>query len=127
MVVYAPSPFELHPDHLATLCATAEALRAAQPAPRLLLYEVNTETPATFLLDITPVAQLKREALATFASQRGLVDLVEKCDARARARTVNVDMPAVTHAEAFLELPAARVADLLARVDALRAAAGLPC
>ena len=126
VVVYAPSPFELHPDHLATLRATAAALRNARPQPRLLLYEVNTETPASFLLDITPVAQAKREALATFGSQRGLVDLVEKCDARARARTVNVDLPAVTHAEGFLELAPAAVDDALQRVDALRVALGLP-
>jgi hypothetical protein len=33
----------------------------------------------------------------------------------------------VTHAEAFLEATAGRVEDLLARVDALRVAAGLPC
>ncbi|HEX5009132.1 MAG TPA: PIG-L deacetylase family protein [Planctomycetota bacterium] len=125
VVVYAPSPFELHPDHLATLRATAVALRRGPP-PRLLLYEVNTETPATFLLDITPVKQLKRKALETFGSQRGLVDLVEKCDARARARTVNVDLPAVTHAEAFLELAPAAVDDALRRVDALRKALGLP-
>jgi LmbE family N-acetylglucosaminyl deacetylase len=124
VVVYAPSPFELHPDHLATLRAVAAALDGG--GQRLLLYEVNTETLASFLLDITPVARLKREALAAFASQRGLVDLVEKCDARARARTVNIDLPAVSHAEAFLEVPAARVEDLIARVDALRSAAGLP-
>jgi len=122
--LYAPSPFELHPDHLATLRAVARAAGGAAP---LLLYEVNQEGLASFLLDITPAAEAKRRALSAFASQRGLVDLVDKCDARARGRTVNVDLPGVSHAEAFLELPAGRVEDLLARVDALRAAAGLPC
>lgn len=124
-VVYAPSPFEQHPDHLAALAATAQALQQAGPKATLLLYEVNSEGLASFLLDITPVAARKREALAAFASQLGLVDLVDKCDARARARTVNVDLPAVTHAEGYLELPAARVADALARVDALRGSLGL--
>lgn len=123
--VYAPSPFELHPDHLATLRAVARALAGPAP-PRLLLFEVNQESLASFLLDVTPVAAAKRAALAAFASQQGLVDLVDKCDARNRARTVNVDLPAVTHAEAFLELPAARVEQALAGVDALRSALGLP-
>ncbi len=123
--LYAPSPFELHSDHLATLCAVAHA--AGSVPARLLLYDVNQEGLASFLLDITPVADVKRRALQAFASQLGRVDLVDKCDARARARTVNVDLPGVTHAEGFLELPAGRVEDLLARVDALRAAAGLPC
>jgi len=124
-VVYAPSPFEQHPDHLAALAATARALELARLPAKLLLYEVNSEGLASFLLDITPVAAQKREALTAFASQLGLVDLVDKCDARARARTVNVDLPAVTHAEGYLELPAARVADALERVDALRHALGL--
>ena len=125
-VVYAPSPFEMHPDHLATLRAIAQALVARPRPPRLLLYEVNTESLASFLLDITPVAELKREALETFASQRGLVDIAVRCDARARARTVNVDLPLVTHAEAFMELPPSAVAGVLTQVDALRASLGLP-
>jgi len=126
VVVYAPSPFEMHPDHLATLRALAPVLAARPRPPALLLYEVNTECMASFLLDITPVAELKREALAAFASQRGLVDLVARCDARNRARTVNVDIAAVTHAEAFLELSPARVAAAADGVDALRATLGLP-
>jgi LmbE family N-acetylglucosaminyl deacetylase len=125
-VVYAPSPFEMHPDHLATLRATAQALASRQKPPALLLYEVNTESLASFLLDITAVAELKREALETFASQRGLVDIAVRCEARARARTVNVDLPLVTHAEAFMELAPAKVNDVLAQVDALRATLGLP-
>lgn len=102
-VVYAPSPFEMHPDHVATLDAAAVAL-AGRDDLSLLLFEVNAECMASFLLDITPVHQAKREALTVFASQRGLIDIVEKADARNRARTVNVDLPAVTHAEAFLQV-----------------------
>jgi LmbE family N-acetylglucosaminyl deacetylase len=126
VVVYAPSPFEMHPDHLATLRALAPVLAARPRPPTLLLYEVNTECMASFLLDITPVAELKRQALESFASQRGLVDLVGRCDARNRARTVNIDLPAVTHAEAFLELAPAHVAAAADGVDALRATLGLP-
>jgi LmbE family N-acetylglucosaminyl deacetylase len=125
-VVYAPSPFEMHPDHLATLRALGPVLAARPHPPALLLYEVNTECMASFLLDITPVAELKRQALQSFASQHGLVDLAGRCDARNRARTVNVDLPAVTHAEAFLELAPASVAAALAGVDGLRALLGLP-
>lgn len=114
-VVYAPSPFEMHRDHVATLDATARAL-AGRPDVSLLLYEVNAETMASFLLDITPVSAAKREALTTFASQMGAIDIVAKADARNRARTVNVDIAAVTHAEAFLEIAPADVAALRAAV-----------
>jgi LmbE family N-acetylglucosaminyl deacetylase len=102
-VVYAPSLFEMHRDHVATLDAVAVAL-AGRTDLTLLLYEVNAEQMASFLLDITPVAGLKREALSVFASQLGLIDIVEKADARCRARTVNVDIPEITHAEGYLEL-----------------------
>jgi len=119
-VVYAPSPFEMHPDHVATLTATAAAL-AGRPDCTLLLYEVNTEGMASFLLDITSVAERKRAALAAFASQLGLIDIVDKADARGRARTVNVDLPAVTHAEAFMELAPERVGEVQARLADLAA------
>ncbi len=123
-VVYAPSPFEMHPDHVATLHATARALEGG-PDATLLLYEVNTECMASFLIDITPVAAAKRAALAAFASQLGRVDLLDKVEARARARTVNVDLPAVTHAEAFLQLPVARVAAASRALGQLAATLGL--
>ncbi|MGQ0553786.1 MAG: PIG-L deacetylase family protein [Planctomycetota bacterium] len=137
-VVYAPSPFEMHPDHVATLHAVAAALLGALPmqragsgagapsgAPLLLLYEVNTESMASFLLDISAVVAEKRAAMAAFASQHGLVDITRKTEARALARTVNVDLPAVTHAEAYLELPAAQVAAVQQQLAALAQRLGL--
>lgn len=126
-VVYAPSPFEMHPDHVATLRATAAAL-TSKPLPslaKLLLFEVNTESMASFLLDITPVAERKRDALAAFASQLGRIDIVDKCDARGRARTVNVDLPEITHAEAFMDVAPSDVAARLDEVVALGRALGL--
>ena len=127
-VVYAPSPFEMHPDHVASLDALARAL-AGRPGITLLLYEVNTEGMAGFLLDITPVHDRKQAALQAFASQLGIMDIAGKAEARARARTINVDIPSVTHAEAFLEVPGrdpgATVAELRAGVAVLAAALGL--
>lgn len=123
-VVYAPSAFEMHPDHVATLDATAAALSRGFDGT-LLLYEVNAEQMASFLLDITPVAETKRRALAAFASQLGLIDLVDKADSRCKARTVNVDLPAVSHAEGFLEIAPAAVPALRRAVVALGASLGL--
>jgi len=123
-VVYAPSPFEMHRDHVATLVAVAAALVERQDVT-LLLYEVNTEGMASFLLDVTPVKDRKLAALTAFASQLRRIDLVDKVDARNRARTVNVDVPGVTHAEAFMEVPPGRVPELLERLRALAAFLGL--
>src|SRR5262245_62314039 len=50
-------------------------------------------------------------------NQRNHKELVEKSDERARARTVNVDLPAVTHAEALLAQTAADVYDALSRLQ----------
>ena len=124
-VVYAPSPFEMHADHVATLDAVARAL-AGRDETVLLLFEVNAESMCSFLLDITPVHAAKREALTTFASQIGSIDIVEKADARNRARTVNVDIPEVTHAEAFLQLRAADVPAVRRQLADLAGLLGLP-
>ena len=123
-VVYAPSPFEMHPDHVATLDAVAVALGDREDID-LLLFEVNAESMASFLLDITPVHSAKREALTVFASQLGSIDIVEKADARNRARTVNVDIPQVTHAEAFMRVTPASVPDLRRRLVELAELLGL--
>ena len=125
-VAYAPSPLECHPDHLAAGFAAAQALAAAAPATRLLLFEVNHPTLASFLLDVTPWIDVKREALAQFKSQLRYTDVVGKCLAGGYARTVNVDLPAVQYAEAFLDVAPARVAELFEDLGALLRKYGLP-
>jgi N-acetylglucosamine malate deacetylase 1 len=125
-VAYAPSPLECHPDHLATCVAAAAALATAAPAVRLLMFEVNHPTLASFLLDVTPWIDRKREALSQFRSQLRYTDVVGKCLAGAYARTVNVDLPAVQYAEAFLELAPARVADFVAELAIFQKRFGLP-
>ena len=124
-VIYAPSPWEMHPDHVATLHAVLAALVGRAAGRTLLLFEVNTEAMATFLLDVTPVRDRKRRALSVFASQMGLIDVVDKVDSRNRARTVNVDIPEVSHAEAFVEVDPARMPEVLNHLGALAKALGL--
>jgi LmbE family N-acetylglucosaminyl deacetylase len=126
VAAYAPSPLECHPDHLATCVAAAAALARHDAAVRLFLFEVNHPTLASFLLDVTPWIGKKREALAQFKSQLRYTDVVGKSLAGAYARTVNVDLPAVQYAEAFLELAPARVADFCAELAAFQKRFGLP-
>ena len=82
---------------------------------------MNAEGMASFLLDITPVKELKLAALEAFASQLDRIDLVEKVDARNRARTVNVDVDGVTHAEGFMEVAAPDVPALVGKLAELAA------
>ena len=125
-VAYAPSPLECHPDHLATCVAAAAALAHHDAPVRLLLFEVNHPTLASFLLDVTLWIGKKREALAQFRSQLRYTDVVGKSLAGGYARTVNVDLQDVQYAEAFLELAPARVADFCAELAAFQRRFGLP-
>jgi LmbE family N-acetylglucosaminyl deacetylase len=111
-LVYAPSPLEQHPDHLAASFATAAALVQAGSSARLLGFEVNHPTLATLLLDVTPWIDVKREALAKFRSQQRYNDLIGKRLGLAYARTINIDLPGVEYVEAFMEVAPARMPEL---------------
>jgi len=111
-LVYGPSPQELHPDHRATTRALFAALGAGKPR-RVFLYGVNAQVAAGILFDVTPVYERKRAAVAHLASQLEYMDLAAKCEANDRARTVNVEDPAVVYIEGFADLSS----DALARYE----------
>ncbi|MFH0945707.1 MAG: PIG-L family deacetylase [Planctomycetota bacterium] len=119
-VLYAPSPFEHHPDHRATVQLVAAMASRLNPALPVILYEVNEPQPASFLLDITPVLDKKRDALRQFASQRVYLDVAENTLAVNRARTSNVDLEAVEAVEAFVQVGAGRLQEWLRQVAGLR-------
>ena len=125
-VVYAPSPLECHPDHLAASFASAAALVRAGSNARLLLFEVNHPTLASFLLDVTPWIDVKREALAKFASQQRYNDLIGKRLGLAYSRTINIDLPGIEYVEAFLEVAPARMPELWDDLAQLHSKYGLP-
>ncbi len=68
-LIYAPSLFELHPDHRTLGMAAAEAVRCCGRACRLVLYEVSAPLRPNLLLDISDLVERKRAAIACFASQ----------------------------------------------------------
>jgi LmbE family N-acetylglucosaminyl deacetylase/glycosyltransferase involved in cell wall biosynthesis len=118
-VVYAPSAFEIHPDHMAALFTILKVMEGEAPDFALFLYEVNEVMVPGFLIDITPVKEKKDAALACFKSQIPLNDVREKSMAGARWRTANVDLTEVSHAEAFIEAGAGSLRGLMARVKEL--------
>ncbi|MHC4944096.1 MAG: PIG-L family deacetylase [Planctomycetota bacterium] len=118
-VVYAPSSFEIHPDHIAALFIALHLLEHGEASFSLLLYEVNEVMVPGFLLDISSVASKKDEALACFESQIKLNDVRTKSMAGARWRTANVDLPEVTHAEAYIEANRDNLRGLIARTKEL--------
>ena len=97
---YAPSPFERHPDHLATFEALAR-LGWRFPGVRVLLWGVNHPGPADLLLDISAWLEIKRRALEAHSSQNLEGELALKITARDAAATIDVDIPDVRAVERF--------------------------
>ncbi len=118
-VVYAPSPFEIHQDHMATLFIALHILDRYSPGFDLLLYEVNEVMIPGYLIDVTGVIEKKDRALACFESQILQNDVREKSMAGARWRTANIDLPLVTHAEAFIETDARSIRGVISRTKEL--------
>lgn len=108
-VVLLPSPFEVHPDHRALCAAALHALRdAGRPDLHAWCYEVGQALMPDALVDITPHIELKRAALRCFPSQLSVQAYDEQLLALNRYRAYTLG-PAVSHAEAFMSVPAAVV------------------
>ncbi len=67
--VYAPSWWEVHPDHTALSQAVTAVLQAQSSPAQLVLYEVGVPLQPNRLLDITPVLGQKQAAMRCFVSQ----------------------------------------------------------
>lgn len=109
-LIYAPSPWEIHPDHRQTCLLAVEALKRTESPCRIAFYEIGAPLRPNLLLDITPYRALKEQAMACFASQMQHQAYGEHMAALNRYRTYT--LPAdIKAAEAFLlmsadELPA---------------------
>ena len=100
-LVYAPSVFEIHPDHRAIGMAAIEAVRRIRQGVRLALYEVGTPLRPNLLLDISDIAERKMSAMQCFSSQnvRQRYDLDIAALNRYRSYTLE---NSVTAAEAYI-------------------------
>jgi len=103
-LVYAPSIFEMHPDHRALAMAAVEAARRVGGqgnAVRLAMYEVGVPlSRVDVLLDISAEDALKRLAMACFVSQLAVQSYDEHIAALNRYRTYTLGA-GVRAAEAF--------------------------
>jgi len=99
-VVYAPSPWELHPDHRVVSMCTVEAVRRSAGDKHLYLYEVSAPLRPNVLVDITSVWHLKQQAMQAFGSQEEKLPYASFISALNRFRALTL-FPAAEHAEAF--------------------------
>jgi LmbE family N-acetylglucosaminyl deacetylase/GT2 family glycosyltransferase len=116
-LIYAPSPLEHHPDHLAAFEALARV--AGDSDARVLLWGVGSTAGRDALFDVTPWRERKQAALAAHRSQGGAAELGEKVAARDRGAALDVDLPEVLAVEGFKELAAAELLGYGARAAAL--------
>ena len=99
-LVYAPSPWEIHPDHRQTTWLAMEAVRQVKAPVRLAFYEVGSPLRPNHLLDITAFVATKEAAMRCFESQLAQQDYVRHIQALNRYRTYTLPRE-VTAAEAY--------------------------
>ncbi len=107
-LVYLPFPTDHHPDHQATnriFLAALSAARGIDP-PLCAGYEVWAPIAPNCLVDITSVAELKRQALAQFTSQMAVIDY-GRCIMGLHAYRSITHLRGHGFAEAFVLLPVA--------------------
>lgn len=100
-IVYAPSIYEIHPDHQQTGLAALEAVRRSDRADlRLAMYEIGMPIRPNALLDISELFDLKRQAMSCFQSQLENQDYLRHISSLNQYRTYT--LPAsVKAAEAY--------------------------
>ena len=99
-LVYAPSPWEIHPDHRQTSRLATEAVRRVRHPVRLAFYEVGVPLRPNTLLDITPFFGTKEAAMRCFGSQLAQQDYLRHIQALNQYRTYTLPR-SVLAAEAY--------------------------
>ena len=106
-VVYAPHVAEAHSDHHVIGRAALDAHADAGRGVPLLGYEVWTPVAPDLLVDVSPVYDLKRRAIACYASQLEHSDILGATEGMNRYRAVllpGASAEGTSRAEAFLEV-----------------------
>lgn len=68
-LVFAPSPWEVHPDHRQASMLAMQAVQRSKTPTRLAFYEVGVPLRPNVLLDISSHRETKQAAMRCFASQ----------------------------------------------------------
>lgn len=114
-LILAPSPLELHPDHVALSRALVDVVQSSPDIAadlalcRIAFYEVSHAFRPNTLVDITDVAEKKFSALDAHASQLEIRDYRDFAAGLNRFRTLTLDGSS-KYAEAYwlIELPSVR-------------------
>lgn len=125
-LILAPSPIEIHPDHLAlsrALCDVIQidpSLFADLATARIAFYEVSQTIRPNALVDISDVADAKYAAIAAHESQTGMRDYVAYSRGLNAYRAMTIEGAKFAEAYWTIALPSVRMMPF----SALRAAIG---
>lgn len=98
--LYAPSPYELHPDHRHLSLVALEVLRRHPHNLSLAFYEISAPLPPNRLLDISDIFERKQQAIQCFSSQLARQNYATHVEALNRYRTYTLPSE-VQAAEAY--------------------------
>ncbi len=107
--VYAPSVWEMHPDHRALADAAVAAVSRCGAAVTLIMYEIGVPLHPNLLLALDARLEQKRAAMACFHSQLRLQDYRRHLEALHAYRSYTLP-PTVTMAEGFYQVNGAELA-----------------
>ena len=124
-LVYAPSPWEIHPDHRQTTWLAIEAVRRVKTPVRLAFYEVGSVLRPNFLLDITASLATKEAAMRCFGSQLVQQDYIRHIQALNQYRTYTLPRE-VLAAEAYWVVTAGELGQATVRNLFTSVSPGLP-
>lgn len=109
-LVYAPSVFEMHPDHRMLGMAAVEAVRRIGKSMHIALYEIGIPLRPNQLLDISDLVERKAAAMSCFVSQIAIQPYDQHIAALNRYRSYTLPV-SVTAAEAYILLAAEQLAN----------------
>jgi len=110
--VFAPSIYEMHPDHRGLGIAAIEATRRTPTVAELVMYEVGVPMlRPNILLDISDLQESKCQAMSCFASQLEQQAYDVQINALNCFRSYTLG-PSVKAAEAYRTIPQAQLCDL---------------
>lgn len=123
-LVYAPSPWEVHPDHRQAAVLAMTAVERAGIPVRLAFFEIGAPLRPNVLVDVTATLAIKEAAMQCFTSQLAQQDYVGKICALNKYRTYTLG-PEVLAAEAFWVCHAGDLAQALPTALAMTVTPGL--
>lgn len=110
--IYAPHPFDNHPDHLATIRILAKSLERIRLNLDIYCYEVWTPLVPNVVVDISDYSEYKKKALEVFQSQIRQKDIVAAALGFNQYRCLFLRSRR-THAECFMKIGGSSLKKLL--------------